>query len=1096
VDPNQREELRRWAGRLGGEGTTREARAAARAIQLLVDDVDRLEHQLADAQRELETREAAEHARERERAEREREEAERERRREERERRRHDEERERRRPAHERRMVAAAAPVATTTLEPAAPAADEADVLAAPAEPPADPPLRPSAPREAAARARPTRIGRPPRRRSQPRSAAAANGSGAAPRLPEALPSQLLTSTRSERRPRRAERIGGPRPALRLPVVPRPGRRTLVAVVAMAVAAAGGGVGFRLLAPELAAAGPPSGALIGATAAEQLVFSVGADAATLAKIRWTIGDEDVTARASVAGGRSLLRGSDLPDGEHEIVAAVAGRLPGTSTRHVWHVSVDKTPPEVVVDPASAKGSPMKPVTLKGSTEGGAIVKAEGEEVTVGEDGAFELTLAEPPPKPVALVATDRHGNSATTEVTIALVPRLPRDPIRSVHVTFHAWAYDGLRNGIMRLIDEGRINSVQLDLKDESGIVGFKSGVPFAKQIGAEQDIYDLEKAIQELHAKGIYVIGRIVAFRDPIHATEAWKRGWRNQVIQAPDGTPYAKYGGFTNFANPVVRKYNIDVALAAAKMGIDDVLFDYIRRPDGPPASMRFPQLQGTAEASIVSFLRESRQALKPYDVFLGASVFGVAATRPHEVAQDIPGMARNSDYIAPMLYPSHWGPGEYDVANPNAQPYDIIFRSLKDFQEQTEGTGARVVPWLQDFTLGHTYGPAEVRAQIKGAKDVGIDEWIMWDPLVTYTVDAYERMPKPKPIVRQQPAQQQAKPAAQQPKQGQDQQGQGQGQGQQAVQPKAQAAAGAVPAGAAAAAAKVKANELGVVPVLMYHQIRADGGGDYDLTPAQFRAELARLHREGYVPIRAVDLVTGTIDVPAGKTPVVMTFDDSTKEQLAWDDKKRPKPNTAIAIMLDFAKKNPGFKPAGTFYVNTFPFAGDSRGPEMLRWLHENGFELGNHTADHVPFNRMSAQEVQKQLAQGKKLIQDAVPDAKVRTMALPLGVMPDPPQLARKGSWNGISYEHAGVMLVGAEPAPSPFSTSFKPGAVPRIRTSPADARDPHMGSSYWLDDLKANPGRRYVSDGDPKTISFPKAKAGELAPRFRDRANAY
>jgi peptidoglycan/xylan/chitin deacetylase (PgdA/CDA1 family) len=1041
VDPNQREELRRWAGRLGGMGTTREARAAARAIELLAEDVDRLERELAETRRELAAREAADREREQARTERERVEAERQRRRDERERRRLEEEGARAR-GQAREVVAAI-----------------------PAGRPAPPPRTGTSP--------------PAGLRQEP--PAVANGRSDGVRvLPEALPPDLLVSTRRDRGRRRPARPRRPRPALRLPTPPRPGRRTLIVVAVMALAAGSAGAGVRVLAPELAAAGPQPGALIGAAAAERLVFSVGADEATLQKIRWTVGGEDVTARASLAGGRSLLRGSDLPEGEHEIVAAVSGLVPGASTRHVWHVSIDRTPPEVVVDPATTKGPPARPLTLKGTVEEGATLKVDGTEIEVADGGAFEVTLPEPPAQPVAFVATDRHGNTATSEVSIALVPRLPRDPVRSVHVTFHAWADDTLRNGILRLIEEGRINSVQLDLKDESGIVGFKSDIPFAKQIGAEQDIYDLEQAVKELHAKGIFVIGRIVAFRDPIHAAEAWKRGWRNQVIQAPDGSPYAKYGGFTNFANPVVRKYNIDVAKRAAELGVDDILFDYIRRPDGPPASMRFPQLKGTAEASIVSFLRQARNELKPYDVFLGASVFGVAATRPHEVAQDIPGMARNSDYIAPMLYPSHWGPGEYDVANPNAQPYDIVFRSLKDFQEMTEGTGARVVPWLQDFTLGHTYGPAEVRAQIKAGKDVGIEEWILWDPLVTYTVDALDRMPKPKPIVKQTPVQPKAVPAA--------------APAQPAQQQPAQQAAAAP--GAAAAAAKVKANELGVVPVLMYHQIRADGGGDYDLTPAQFRAELARLHREGYVPIRAVDLVNGNIDVPAGKTPVVMTFDDSTKEQLAWDERKRPKPNTAIAIMLDFAKANPGFEPAGTFYVNRDPFAGDPRGKEMLKWLHDNGFELGNHTYDHLPFNQLDATMVQKQLALGKQFIEQAVPGAKVRTMALPLGVLPNPPQLARKGTWNGISYEHAGVMLVGAEPAPSPFSAAFKPGAVPRIRTSPADARDPHMGSTYWLDDLKENPGRRYVSDGDPKTISFPKDRAGDLAPRFRARANAY
>ena len=1022
MDADQRHELRRWAERLREAGSTRDARAAAKAIDLLVGEVDRLEQELDEARQELEARERAERDRARSDGERPR---------------RQDQRQRRRRP--------------------------ERELVAAPVGRYAPPPLAPDEPEPAAA---PTNG-----HRREPVRA-----------LPDVLPADLLVATPARRRrtkpsPRRRS------PSLRLPTPPRPGRRTLAAVAAMAVAVAGAGVGVRALSPALAAAGPSENALIVAAAAEQLVFSVAADAETLADVRWTIDGQDATARATLAAGRSLLRGSHLPDGEHEVVASVAGRIPGTGARRVWTISIDRTPPEVAVDAATAKGPPGRPLTLKGRVEPGATVRANGAELPV-RDGFFELALPEPPAKPVAFVATDRHGNTATTNVPIELVPRRPRDPVRSVHVTFYAWANDELRGGIMKLIEEGRINSVQLDLKDESGIVGFEADIPFAKRIGAMQDIYDLGKAVEELHAKGIYVIGRIVAFRDPIHAPAAWKRGWRNQVVQTPEGGMYGGYGGFTNFANPVVRQYNIDVAKAAAALGVDDILFDYIRRPDGPTSTMRFPELKGKPEQSIAAFLGEARRQLKPYDVFLGASVFGVAATRPHEIAQDIPAMARNADYIAPMLYPSHWGPGEYDVANPNAQPYDITFRSLKDFQRQTKGTGARVVPWLQDFTMGYTYGPAEVRAQIKAAADVGIPEWILWDPLVTYTADALDRMPKPKPIVRKVPAAQPAPKPAARPKQA--------AQPRQAAQPK-RAAAAAAPAAAAA----VKANELGVVPVLMYHQIRADGGGDYDLTPAQFRAELARLHREGYVPIRAVDLATGRIDVPAGKTPVVMTFDDSTKEQLAWDDRKRPKPNTAIAIMLDFAKQNPGFRPAGTFYVNRDPFAGDPRGTEMLRWLHDNGFEIGNHTYDHIPFNQLSGpQEVQKQLALGKKFIEDSVPGAKVRTMALPLGVMPDPPLLARKGRWNGIAYEHAGVMLVGAEPAPSPFSTAFKPGAIPRIRTSPADARDPLMGSWYWLDDLKKNPSRRYVSDGDPDRISFPRDRAEQLAPRFQARANPY
>ena len=215
-----------------------------------------------------------------------------------------------------------------------------------------------------------------------------------------------------------------------------------------------------------------------------------------------------------------------------------------------------------------------------------------------------------------------------------------------------------------------------------------------------------------------------------------AWDHGQREQVIQTPDGQPYAGYGGFTNFADPVVRDYNIDVAEEAARRGVDDILYDYIRRPDGPLETMKFPGLKGGAQASIVSFVAEARDRLEPTGAFLGASLFGIAAFRPEEVAQDVPRIARNVDYVAPLVYPSHWGPGVYGVDEPESQPRAIVEQSLVHFNELVENTGARVVPWLQDFSLRVAYGPKEVCAQVQGARAEGVSEWIMWDPNVTYT------------------------------------------------------------------------------------------------------------------------------------------------------------------------------------------------------------------------------------------------------------------------------------------------------------------------------------------------------------------------
>jgi hypothetical protein len=441
---------------------------------------------------------------------------------------------------------------------------------------------------------------------------------------------------------------------------------------------------------------------------------------------------------SVRGSREVFDGSRLTEGTHVVEARATGRIPGAQSAHRWRVTVDVTPPSLRLVPRRAQFVRGQPVRIDVRLEPGARAWANGVELK-GDRGRFALALDELPRAPILIRAQDRAGNRATRRVRASLVARRPRGPVRSVHVTAAAWAAPSLREPVMQLIREKRINAVQLDLKDESGIVGYDSRVPLAKRIGAVGGQYDLDAAVRQLHGLGVRIIGRLVVFRDPVYAPWAWRTGRRDEVVQTPDGGPYAGYGGFTNIASRNVWRYNISIAREAAAAGVDEILYDYIRRPDGPLSSMRFPGLRGTPERAIVEFLRETRRAIRDPDVYVGVSVFGVAATRPEEVAQDIPAIAREVDYVAPMVYPSHWGRGEYGVAHPNAQPYEITLASLRDFQLLVRGTGARVVPWLQDFTLGITYGVNEVAAQIRAAREAGQDEFILWDPLVTYTRDA---------------------------------------------------------------------------------------------------------------------------------------------------------------------------------------------------------------------------------------------------------------------------------------------------------------------------------------------------------------------
>ncbi|MDP8971272.1 MAG: hypothetical protein M3N52_12420 [Actinomycetota bacterium] len=490
---------------------------------------------------------------------------------------------------------------------------------------------------------------------------------------------------------------------------------------------------------DLTGDGPPPNALLDAEAAAALAFHARVVPPDLLQaVRLTLDGQDVLDRAEVGSdGASLTyRPEGLPDGIHRVEARVDRGVGLPDARKRWTFQVDTSPPRLAVAGPPEEVPIDQPVQIAGTVDGATAVTVNGRPAQP-RDGRFSVTFPAPPPGPVKVVATDPAGNQASADVPIVVaVP-----DIRAVHVTAAAWATPSLRDPILRMLAEGRINAVELDIKDESGVVGYDSQVPLARDIGAVRPLYDLRAAVDQLHQLGARVIGRIVCFRDPIHAAAAWKSGDRDQVVQTPGGQHYAKYGGFTNFAHPQVRSYQIDLAEEAAKAGFDEILYDYVRRPDGPISTMVFPGLDGAPEDAIAGFLQESRQRLRPHGTLLGASVFGVAATRPLEIAQDIPRMAEHVDYIAPMLYPSHWAPGEYDVADPNGQPYDIVFRSLQDFKQAVADSDARIVPWLQDFSLGRSYGPAQVRAQIKAARDVGIEEWILWDPKVTYTEAALD-------------------------------------------------------------------------------------------------------------------------------------------------------------------------------------------------------------------------------------------------------------------------------------------------------------------------------------------------------------------
>ncbi|WP_392896978.1 polysaccharide deacetylase family protein [Streptomyces sp. LN699] len=292
------------------------------------------------------------------------------------------------------------------------------------------------------------------------------------------------------------------------------------------------------------------------------------------------------------------------------------------------------------------------------------------------------------------------------------------------------------------------------------------------------------------------------------------------------------------------------------------------------------------------------------------------------------------------------------------------------------------------------------------------------------------------------------------------------------------------------AAKAPAEVGADELGQVPVLMYHQLTEKPAGVYDRTPADFRAEMERLAREDYVPVTARDFQTGRIDIPAGAHPVVLTFDDSTNSQVRLGPGGIPAPDTAVAILTETAGKYPRFKPVATFFVNADGFSATGTA-KALTWLKEHGHEVANHTDRHENLRSLDQAGATRAISAGQLAIEKAAPGTRVTSLALPFGAMPEPAGIAARGT----GYRYDGVYLVGADPSVSPFANTFTPGAIPRIRSAGPEGEDADFGSSRWLDKLAAGKNR-YVSDGDPNTVAFPSASRNRLSPAFAQRARPY
>lgn len=304
---------------------------------------------------------------------------------------------------------------------------------------------------------------------------------------------------------------------------------------------------------------------------------------------------------------------------------------------------------------------------------------------------------------------------------------------KGIHVTFSYASSRERWQKILSLVENTQLNAIQLDVKDESGRIGYASNVELAREIGAAKDILPIREMLAELRDRGIYSVARIVVTRDPVLAKKK-----PEYMVKMPNGKPLGG-GIWVNPRSPDVWKYNVDLAKEAYELGFDEVQFDYIRFPEGKAAwSADYGSEDNRSRVEVIrDFFQYARRELG-WNKRLSAAVFGFTgyAKDDLKIGQRPERLGPYLDYMSPMVYPSHYSPGNYGYANPNANPYGIVDKSLNDFERLLETTGCRLRPWLQAFTLGPPpYGRKEIRAQIEATEKHGINTWLLWNPGVNY-------------------------------------------------------------------------------------------------------------------------------------------------------------------------------------------------------------------------------------------------------------------------------------------------------------------------------------------------------------------------
>lgn len=335
--------------------------------------------------------------------------------------------------------------------------------------------------------------------------------------------------------------------------------------------------------------------------------------------------------------------------------------------------------------------------------------------------------------------------------------------VKAVYVSGDTAGTSSILDKIIELANSTEVNAVVLDVK-EAGVVNYKSQVPMVVENGLYTNAYDVDEVIKKLHDNNIYVIGRIVCFKDDKLASkmpELTIKKEDKQTIWVDKKTAWV---------NPYSRQlwqYNIDIALEAIDKGFDEIQFDYVRFPT---PSLRTKLYYGenvpAKDDAIAEFLKTAAEAITTErGIPLSADIYAIVCESEFDgniVGQTLEKVGKDIDYISPMIYPSHYANkkqnGQGQNINgilfeaPDLKPYDVVYQTLaktKDRLSKVEGYKAKVRPYLQAFTASwlhdgywQKYGAAQIKEQIKAVYDIGYEEWILWSPQNKYPEEYFEK------------------------------------------------------------------------------------------------------------------------------------------------------------------------------------------------------------------------------------------------------------------------------------------------------------------------------------------------------------------